>query len=81
MTDAEKKWRDWDNEFTELEGILPAQCYRHSREAYKESLRSAIEKYYNNLTSGRNPANEYEQGLVDAYETVLEEMDSVTPKE
>lgn len=49
MSEAEKKWEEWDNEFTSLEGPTPAKCYKYSREAYKSALRREIEKERNEL--------------------------------
>lgn len=80
MTDAEKKWEEWDNEFTELEGILPAQCYRHSREAYKESLRSAIEKRIEEWDKHPQMSDGH-LDMIGELKKVLRLLDQVTPKE
>lgn len=79
MTDAEKKWDEWDNknsmfDYT-MEGFISSV---RAREAYKQALREAIEKYLNNAM--KEPAHQYNGGLIDAYKTVLEEMNKVTPK-
>lgn len=72
MTDAEKKWAEF---------AIKARYENPANiiilKAYKQSLRGAIGKYLNNAM--KEPAHQYNGGLIDAYKTVLEEMDRTEP--
>ena len=73
MSEAEKKWKAFDNQF----GWLAQDSSFKSREAYKAALRREIEKYFNNAI--KEPSHQYNGGLIDAYKTVLELLDTVEP--
>lgn len=83
MTTAEK-WAEFDNllyhkwtyrgDFT-IQGIS-----KSSREAFKSALKARIEEYYKNVDAKKcKDGDAYEQGLADAYETVLTLIEEVGP--
>lgn len=68
MSEAEKKWRKWD-EVNPVFGSL-------SREAYKAALRREIKK---RVPKKPNTFDEYVFGTRAAMKTILELLDTVEP--
>ena len=74
MSEAEKKWREWDAYLHSLwlKGLPTTDTYKKPREAYKAALRAEIEK--------QNKDKEFPQMLWTISE-ILNLIDTVTPKQ